>query len=153
MPPRKLRPLSRDGLVVTEMEHHANLIPWQQLAERTGATLRHSPVDYAGALDLDAAARIVGSRTRDLAFTHASDVLGTINPVAAQGPSHHGAGWLPAQPAAVRGRNAEDLEGGRRARRGRGGQRRRMRCLWSAQRSAQRQNSRLPKSPATASAG
>ncbi|MCU1512598.1 MAG: sufS [Arthrobacter sp.] len=72
-----------DEIVVTEMEHHANLIPWQQLAERTGATLRYIPVDDAGALDLEAAARIIGSRTRILAFTHASNVLGTINPVAA----------------------------------------------------------------------
>lgn len=70
-----------DELVVTEMEHHANLIPWQQLAERTGATLRFIPVDDDGALDLEAAARIIGSRTRVLAFTHASNVLGTINPV------------------------------------------------------------------------
>jgi cysteine desulfurase/selenocysteine lyase len=72
-----------DEIVVTEMEHHANLIPWQQLAERTGATLRYIPVDDAGALDLEAAARIIGGRTRILAFTHASNVLGTINPVAA----------------------------------------------------------------------
>ena len=72
-----------DEIVVTEMEHHANLIPWQQLAERTGATLRYIPVDDAGALDLDDAARIIGSRTRVLAFTHASNVLGTINPVPA----------------------------------------------------------------------
>ncbi|MDZ4090984.1 MAG: SufS family cysteine desulfurase [Arthrobacter sp.] len=70
-----------DEIVVTEMEHHANLIPWQQLAERTGATLRFIPVDDAGALDLDAAAGIVGPATRVLAFSHASNVLGTINPV------------------------------------------------------------------------
>jgi len=72
-----------DEIVVTEMEHHANLIPWQQLAERTGATLKFIPVDDAGALDLDAAARLIGGRTRVLAFTHASNVLGTINPVPA----------------------------------------------------------------------
>ncbi len=72
-----------DELVVTEMEHHANLIPWQQLAARTGAALRFIPVDDEGELDLDAAARIIGDRTRVLAFTHASNVLGTINPVAA----------------------------------------------------------------------
>jgi cysteine desulfurase/selenocysteine lyase len=72
-----------DEIVVTEMEHHANLIPWQQLAERTGATLKYIPVDDAGALDLDAAARLIGGRTRVLAFTHASNVLGTINPVPA----------------------------------------------------------------------
>ncbi len=72
-----------DELVVTEMEHHANLIPWQQLAARTGAALKFIPVDDEGELDLDAAARIIGDRTRVLAFTHASNVLGTINPVAA----------------------------------------------------------------------
>ncbi|XTR53440.1 aminotransferase class V-fold PLP-dependent enzyme [Pseudarthrobacter sp. So.54] len=70
-----------DEIVVTEMEHHANLIPWQQLAERTGATLRFIPVDDAGALDLDAAEGIIGPATRILAFSHASNVLGTINPV------------------------------------------------------------------------
>ena len=70
-----------DEIVVTEMEHHANLIPWQQLAERTGATLRYIPVDDAGVLDLDAAAGIIGGATRVLAFSHASNVLGTINPV------------------------------------------------------------------------
>ena len=94
-----------DEIVVTEMEHHANLIPWQQLAERTGATLRYIPVDDAGALDLDAAARIIGSRTRILAFTHASNVLGTINPVAAlvalarAGGGARGAGRVPVRAA------------------------------------------------------
>ncbi len=72
-----------DEVVVTEMEHHANLIPWQQLTERTGASLKFIPVDDYGTLDLDAAARIIGPRTRIVAFTHASNVLGTINPVAA----------------------------------------------------------------------
>ena len=70
-----------DELVVTEMEHHANLIPWQELAFRTGATLRYIPVDDAGALRLDEAEQIIGPRTKVLAFTHASNVLGTINPV------------------------------------------------------------------------
>ena len=99
-----------DEIVVTEMEHHANLIPWQQLAERTGATLRFIPVDDAGALDLEAAARIIGSRTRILAFTHASNVLGTINPVAAlvalarSGRSARGAGRMPVRPAPAPGR-------------------------------------------------
>ncbi|MEV7648975.1 cysteine desulfurase [Arthrobacter sp. NPDC089319] len=71
-----------DELVVTEMEHHANLIPWQELAFRTGATLRYIPVDDAGALRLDEAENIIGPRTKVVAFTHASNVLGTINPVA-----------------------------------------------------------------------
>jgi cysteine desulfurase/selenocysteine lyase len=71
-----------DEIVVTEMEHHANLIPWQELAFRTGATLRYIPVDDAGSLRMDLAGDIIGNRTRVLAFTHASNVLGTINPVA-----------------------------------------------------------------------
>lgn len=70
-----------DEIVVTEMEHHANLIPWQELAFRTGATLRYIPVDDAGSLRMDAAREIVNGRTKLLAFTHASNVLGTINPV------------------------------------------------------------------------
>ncbi|MCC9146140.1 cysteine desulfurase [Arthrobacter sp. zg-Y919] len=70
-----------DEIVVTEMEHHANLIPWQELAARTGATLRYVPVDDDGALRLEEAERIIGPRTRILAFSHASNVLGTINPV------------------------------------------------------------------------
>jgi cysteine desulfurase/selenocysteine lyase len=70
-----------DQIVVTEMEHHANLIPWQELAFRTGASLRYIPVDDAGVLRLDEAAEILGTRTKILAFTHASNVLGTINPV------------------------------------------------------------------------
>ncbi|NOJ60746.1 SufS family cysteine desulfurase [Arthrobacter sp. 260] len=71
-----------DEIVVTEMEHHANLIPWQELAARTGATLRWIPVDDDGALRLEDAAAIIGPATRVVAFTHASNVLGTINPVA-----------------------------------------------------------------------
>jgi cysteine desulfurase/selenocysteine lyase len=70
-----------DEIVVTEMEHHANLIPWQELAFRTGATLRYVPVDDAGSLRMDVAGDIISGRTRVLAFSHASNVLGTINPV------------------------------------------------------------------------
>lgn len=71
-----------DSIVVTEMEHHANLIPWQELAARTGASLRYLPVDDDGALRLEEAASVIDASTRLLAFTHASNVLGTINPVA-----------------------------------------------------------------------
>ncbi len=71
-----------DEIVVTEAEHHANLIPWQELAARTGAVLRHIPVQDDGRLDLDAAASIIGERTRVVAFTHVSNVLGIVNPVA-----------------------------------------------------------------------
>jgi len=70
-----------DEIVVTEMEHHANLIPWQELAARTGATLRFIPVADDGALLLDDLDRIVTERTRVLAFTHVSNVLGIVNPV------------------------------------------------------------------------
>jgi cysteine desulfurase/selenocysteine lyase len=69
-----------DEIVVTEQEHHANLIPWQELAARTGATLRYIPVDDDGALLLDEAP--VTDRTRILAFTHVSNVLGSISPFA-----------------------------------------------------------------------
>jgi len=70
-----------DEIVTTEMEHHANLIPWQELAARTGATLRVIPLDDDGALRLDEAAALIGRRTRIVAVTHVSNVLGVINPV------------------------------------------------------------------------
>ncbi|GAB2466851.1 cysteine desulfurase/selenocysteine lyase [Conyzicola lurida] len=70
-----------DEIVVTEMEHHANLIPWQELAARTGATLRYIPVHDDGSLVLDDLDEIVNERTRVLAFTHVSNVLGIVNPV------------------------------------------------------------------------
>ena len=77
-----LRLREGDEIVTTEMEHHANLIPWQELAARTGATLRVIPLDDHGALRLDAAAEIISARTRLVAVTHVSNVLGVINPVA-----------------------------------------------------------------------
>jgi cysteine desulfurase/selenocysteine lyase len=70
-----------DEIVATAIEHHANLIPWQELAARTGATLRHIPARADGTLDLDAAAQLIGARTRVVAFTHVSNVLGIVNPV------------------------------------------------------------------------
>lgn len=70
-----------DEIVTTEMEHHANLIPWQELAARTGATLRFIPVDDDGTLLLDDLETLVNDRTKVLAFTHVSNVLGLINPV------------------------------------------------------------------------
>lgn len=72
-----------DEVVVTEMEHHANLVPWQELCRRTGATLRWIGVDDEGRLALDDLATVVTGHTRVLAFTHVSNVLGTVNPVAA----------------------------------------------------------------------
>lgn len=70
-----------DEVVVTEMEHHANLIPWQELCRRTGATLRWLDVTEDGRLDLSHLHDIVNKRTKVLAFAHQSNVLGTINPV------------------------------------------------------------------------
>ncbi|PPK66719.1 cysteine desulfurase [Actinokineospora auranticolor] len=72
-----------DEIVVTEMEHHANLVPWQQVAQRTGATLRWFAVTDEGRLDLSDVDSLVTPRTKVLAFTHQSNVLGTVNPVAA----------------------------------------------------------------------
>ena len=72
-----------DEVVVTEMVHHANLVPWQELCRRTGATLRWIGVDDEGRLAFDDLATVVTGRTRVLAFTHVSNVLGTVNPVAA----------------------------------------------------------------------
>ncbi|MFT4157511.1 MAG: SufS family cysteine desulfurase [Microbacterium sp.] len=71
-----------DEIVTTEMEHHANLIPWQELAARTGATLRVIPLEDSGALRLDVAEQLITERTRLVAFTHVSNVLGVVNPVA-----------------------------------------------------------------------
>ncbi|WP_158863578.1 cysteine desulfurase [Leifsonia sp. AG29] len=71
-----------DELVVTEAEHHANLIPWQELAARTGATLRVIGLTDDGLLRLDQAAEVIGPRTKVVAFAHVSNVLGAIAPVA-----------------------------------------------------------------------
>ncbi len=71
-----------DEIVVTEQEHHANLIPWQELAGRTGASLRYIPVDDDGRLQMDEATALIGERVKVLAFTHVSNVLGSVTPVA-----------------------------------------------------------------------
>lgn len=68
-----------DEVCITEMEHHANLVPWQEFCRRTGATLRWIPIRADGTLDLDNAP--IGEHTKLLAFTHVSNVVGTINPV------------------------------------------------------------------------
>ena len=70
-----------DGIVVTEMEHHANLIPWQQLAARTGAALSWFEVTPEGRLDLSNVNSVITSKTKVVALTHQSNVLGTINPL------------------------------------------------------------------------
>ena len=71
-----------DEIVVSEMEHHANLIPWQQLAKRTGAKLRWFEVTPDGRLDLSKISELINKKTKILAITHQSNVLGSIPPVA-----------------------------------------------------------------------
>ncbi len=70
-----------DEIVVSQMEHHANLIPWQQLAARTGAVLRWFDVTPEGRLDLTQIPQLITDRTKIVALTHQSNVLGTINPL------------------------------------------------------------------------
>ncbi len=72
---------SSHSIVVTEMEHHANLIPWQQLAARTGATLKWFEVTPEGRLDLSNINQVITEGTKVVALTHQSNVLGTINPL------------------------------------------------------------------------
>jgi cysteine desulfurase/selenocysteine lyase len=71
----------KDQIVVTEMEHHANLIPWQQLAARTGAQLNWFEVLPDGRLDLNSINKVITENTKVVALTHQSNVLGTINPL------------------------------------------------------------------------
>ena len=73
---------SGDVILLTEMEHHSNLVPWQMLAERTGARLRYVPVREDGTLELSALDSLLTSEVKLFSFTHISNSLGTINPVA-----------------------------------------------------------------------
>jgi cysteine desulfurase / selenocysteine lyase len=70
-----------DEIVVTEMEHHSNLVPWQLLAQRTGATFRWLPIDDDGRLVESSIDEVIGERTKVVAFVHQSNALGTVNPV------------------------------------------------------------------------
>ncbi|WP_425402277.1 SufS family cysteine desulfurase [Glaciibacter superstes] len=81
-PARRFALVAGDEIVVTEAEHHANLVPWQELAAVTGATLRYIPVDDNGVWDAAAAASVITSRTRVVAFAHVSNVTGFVAPVA-----------------------------------------------------------------------
>ena len=83
-----------DEILITEMEHHANLVPWQQLCERTGATLRWLNVTPEGRLDLDHLDSMITGRTRIVAVTHQSNVTGTIPPVAEIARAAHEKGAL-----------------------------------------------------------
>jgi len=81
-----------DEIVVSEMEHHSNIVPWHLLRERKGVVLRFAPVTEAGELDFQAFRDLLGPRTRMVAVTHMSNVLGTINPVHAIVEAAHAAG-------------------------------------------------------------
>ena len=70
-----------DAIVLTRMEHHANIVPWQLVAERTGATIKVAPINEAGELDLDALYALLTPEVKILSLTHVSNVLGTVNPV------------------------------------------------------------------------
>ncbi|MYQ99844.1 MULTISPECIES: cysteine desulfurase [unclassified Streptomyces] len=83
-----------DRIVVTEMEHHANLVPWQQLAERTGATLDWFGLTDEGRLDLTRIDELLDERTKVLTLTHQSNVLGTLNPVRELADRAHAFGAL-----------------------------------------------------------
>ena len=71
-----------DNIIITMMEHHANIVPWQMLCERTGVELRVIPLNPDGTLQLDVWRELLDDRTRLLAITHVSNVLGTENPIA-----------------------------------------------------------------------
>jgi cysteine desulfurase/selenocysteine lyase len=77
--PHGLRP--GDEVVITEMEHHSNIVPWQLVTQRTGATLRWLSVDDDGRLDLSQLDEIVNERTKVVSLVHVSNALGTLNPV------------------------------------------------------------------------
>lgn len=83
-----------DRILVTEMEHHANLLPWQVLARRKNAELLAVPIDAKGHLDLEAFRRMLTRKTKVVAVAHVSNVLGTINPVAEIAEEAHGVGTI-----------------------------------------------------------
>ena len=71
-----------DEIVVTRLEHHSNIVPWQLLAAQAGASLRAAPIDGRGVVDYDAYRGLLGPRTRIVALAHVSNALGTVLPVA-----------------------------------------------------------------------
>ena len=81
-----------DDIVITEMEHHSNIVPWQLLAERTGATLRWFGITDDGRLDLSTVDDLITARTKVVSLVHVSNTLGTLNPVAAVAEKAHAAG-------------------------------------------------------------
>ncbi|MCK5652006.1 MAG: aminotransferase class V-fold PLP-dependent enzyme, partial [Gemmatimonadetes bacterium] len=83
-----------DEILLTEMEHHSNIVPWQLIAERTGARLRYIEIDDEGMLRIDMLPEVLTDRTRLVALGHVSNALGTINPVAEIAAAAHAQGAL-----------------------------------------------------------
>lgn len=84
-----------DDIVLTIFEHHANLLPWRELARERGFTIKYLPMAENGGVDLELAAQIIGPKTRVVSISHASNVLGTILPIAELGKLAHAVGaWL-----------------------------------------------------------
>jgi cysteine desulfurase/selenocysteine lyase len=83
-----------DEIVLSELEHHSNIVPWQMVAARTGAVIRVLPVLDDGSLDLDAYAELLGPRTKVVAVNHYSNALGTINPVKHLAEGAHSVGAI-----------------------------------------------------------
>jgi cysteine desulfurase/selenocysteine lyase len=81
-----------DEVLITGLEHHSNIVPWQLLCGEKGATLRVAPIDDAGDVDLAAFERLLSPRTRIAAFAHVSNALGTVNPVVRMTELAHAAG-------------------------------------------------------------
>ena len=88
------RPRLREGdeIIISTMEHHSNIVPWQMLAGQTGATLKVIPISDEGELDMDAYLKMLGPKTRIVSVVHVSNALGTINPVKAIIQAAHDAG-------------------------------------------------------------
>ena len=93
--PERFRLGPGDEIVITEMEHHSNIVPWQLLCERTGATLRWFKLTgWDGQLDLPATGDLINERTKLVALVHQSNVLGTVNPVREIAEAAHAVGAL-----------------------------------------------------------
>ena len=90
----RLRLAEGDEVVITEMEHHSNIVPWQLLCQRTGARLRWFGVTPDGRLDLSKSDELINERTKIVAFAHQSNVLGTVNPIAELTARAHAVGAL-----------------------------------------------------------
>ena len=83
---------SGDEVLITEMEHHSNIVPWQMLCEQTGATLRVAPIDDRGEVILEEYEKLLSDRTRMAAIVYISNALGTVNPVSRMIEMAHGRG-------------------------------------------------------------